>query len=409
MIPITALLVALTPAQVRAQMVSSLIALGIRADLWRQGGTASTMLTVTATTFAGFSQTMVQALSALFLPTATGSWLVLLAYYVYGVTAVPASYGTGSVTLTNSGGGVYGPFQPNTFIIGNSVTGQQYTNTNVFTLNAATGAGPTSLSIAVTASTLGSAGSANPGDISVMVTGLLAVTVTNPAAVVGLDRQSDASIRDTCTNKLAALSVRNPRNAYKWAIQTAINPTTNAPVNINRIDVQAPGATYVNGVPVSPPAAGAPGTVTIYCAAPSGAASAGDLAAAGLNVETNVRAEGATASLYSATEVPYTTTLTVWAIAMPGLTAAQIQLAAETALTAFFTSYPISGLATDNPAVPRGLYGSALAGQIIAAAPTVFFVENAAAPGQPPPDQALAIGQVSTNDTTVNVRMVTST
>jgi len=410
MIPITALLVALTPAQVRAVMVQNLIQLGIRADLWNQGGAASTILTVVATTFAGFTATMAAALGAGFLPTASGAWLVLLAYYVYGVVAVPATFATGFVTLTNTGGGIY-TWQPGQLIIGNvNKSTVQYSNVNVVTLGAATAFGPMVVAgIQAQANLLGSAGNANPGDASALVTSAVGVTATNPGAIVGQDAQSDASVRTTCLAKLSALSVRNPRNAYLWAVTTALN--AGVPVNINRVQVLAPGATYVSGVPLSPPAAGSPGTVTVYCASPSGTPSSGDLAAAGANIEANVRAEGVTASVLAATAVTYTKTLTIWYQASANLTAAAVQAAAATAVTAYFASYPIGGLKTDSPSFPTALFGSGITGAIVASqAPgVVFFVEDASNIGSPPPDLALSAGQVAVDAITFIARAVAGT
>ena len=411
MIPITALLVSLTQDQIRAVFVRNLVQLGIRADLWKTGGSLSNMLTVIAATFAGFTQTMVAALSAGFLPTATGAWLVILAYYVYGVVAVPATFATGVVTLTNTGGGIY-TFAAGQLILGNAnASGVQYTNSATVTIGAATSFGPMVVpNVAVIATILGSAGNANPGDVSVLVTTAIGVSVTNPGAVVGQDAQSDPSVRATCLAKLAALSVRNPRGSYKWAITTAINAVTNAPVNINRVQVQSPGATFLNGFAVAPvpPNPGAPGTVTIYAASPSGAPSSDDLTAAAASVELNARVEGVTVSLFAATEVPYTRTLNVWYQSAPSLTAAAVELAGATAITNFFAQYAIGGVTTDKPGSPTGIFGSAIGGQIVASQVpgVIVFVEDASNLGQPPPDLPLVVGQVATDDITLVARAV---
>lgn len=177
-------------------------------------------------------------------------------------------------------------------------------------------------------------------------------------------------------------------------------------MNINRIQVQAPGGTYVNGValPGTTPMAGTLGTVTMYAAAPSGAPSADDSAAASANIQQNVRPSAVYANLNSAPPVNYTQTLTVWAQPTPGLTAAALQAACENSVTQFFAAYPIGGIATDSPATPNGMYGTGLAAVIGASNPSVFFVENAAQPGTPPPDQPMSVGQVMVDDVTINVR-----
>lgn len=407
------LLTAQTSDEVFAVFVQALVNLGVPANQWRSGGVASTILRVVSITFAGFTSLMVAALSAQFLPYATGDWLTLLAYYVYGTERTPASFASVPCTLTNTGGGIYN-YAAGQFTVKQGPSGANpaatYTNQDAIALPAA-GAQPSTQTVTFVATVLGSAGNADPGDINTLVTSANGVSVTNAAAAIGTDAQSDTDLRTECTNALAARSVRTVRTAYAWAIQNATNPVTGAPVSINRVQILSPGMTYVSGVPLTPPAAGSPGTVTIYCASPSGGASTDDLNGAAANVELFARSSTATANLVSATVVPYTRTLNVYAVAQPGLSAATVQTSAYAALNALFSTYKIGGLATDNPTVRQGLFGSAISIAIGASQPAgvIFFVEDAANPGSPPPDLALAAGQVASNAITLNVRMATVT
>lgn len=401
------LLTAQTSDEVFAVFVQALVNLGVPANKWRRGGVASSMLRVVAITFAGFTSLMVAALSAQFLPYASGNWLTLLAYYVYGVTRTPATFASTSCVLTNDGGGVYS-YSIGQFTVKDSVTGVTFTNQALFSL-AAAGANPTTATVAFEATVLGSAGNANPGDIDTLVTSALGVSVTNPGPAIGIDQQSDSDLQAECTDSLAARNVRNPRNAYEWAVTTATNSVTGAPVAINRVQVSAPGATYVSGVPLTPPAAGAPGTVTVWCASPSGPASSTDLAGAAQAIEQGVRAEGVDVNVLSATPVNYQRTLNAYARALPGLTAASLQSSAETAIAVLFSNYKVGGLATDNPTVPQGLFGSAVGAAIFSSNPAFFYVEDASQPGNPPPDLPLANGQVAVDEITLNVRLAAST
>lgn len=403
---ISELLTATTADEIFAVWIQALVNLGVPANQWRKGGVFSTILRVVAITYAGFTSLMVAALSAQFLPYATGGWLTLLAYYVYGVERTPATYASTPVVMTNTGGGVY-DYAAQQFTIKDSTTGVTFVNQDAVNL-AAAGTNPTQITVTFVAQTLGSAGNAEPGDIDTLVTSALGVSVTNPAAAIGTDPQLDADLRTDCTNALAARSVRGPRNAYSYAISIATNPVTGAPVSINRVQVLSPGATYVLGNPLpTPPAAGAPGTVTVYCASPSGAPSSDDLTGAAQSVEQNVRPGAATASLVAATEVPYVHTLTVYAKALPGLTVAALQTPADAAVTSLFSTYPIGGLATNSPSTPRGLFGTGLAMAIGATNPSaIFFVEDAANLGNAPPDLALANGQVAVDEVTLNFRLV---
>lgn len=392
MIPISALLQAVTATQARALFVQALVNLGVPANLWKQGGVASTILTVVATTYANFSSTVVAALSAGFLPTASGAWLVLLAYYVYGITAIVATSASGSLTLVNPGGGIY-TFATGTAFFGNAATLAQYTNAAPFTLGAATTTA-TVLSIPIQCTTLGSQGNADPGDITVMLTPMGPVTCSNPSALAGQDQEPDDALRTRCTNALAARSVRGPRNAYKWAITSAVNATTGQNVNINRVSLPTPAGN---------------GTLNVYCASPSGPPSAGDLAAAQASVEANVRPEGIVANVLACSVVPYSCALTVWVANVAGLNVAALQTAIGNALTLFFAAYPIGGLAND---AGTGLFGSAVEsviGQAVAAGGTYLFdVEQTAAPGLGAPFLALAPNQVAEDEITIVVRAVGS-
>lgn len=408
---ISQLLQASSSDEVFAVFVQALVNLGVPANKWRAGGVASTILRVVAITYAGFSALMVAALSAQFLPYATGDWLTLLAYYLYGVTRTPASPASTSCTLTNTGGGIYN-YDPGQFTIKQAATGQNpattYVNQDAIALGAA-GALPTTQKVVFVAQISGSAGNANPGDISVLVTSANGVTVTNPAAAVGIDAQSDPNLRDECLNSLAARSVRNPRNAYKWAVTTAINPVTNAPVAINRVQVKSPGMTYVGGIPLFPPATGAPGVVSVFCASPSGPATSDDLNGAAQNIEQNVRPEGVFVSVQSATEIDYVHTINVWAFAVTGLNASDLQTSAASKVATFFAGYQIGGVKTDSPTTPQGLYGTALATAMGTVNASIFLVEDNDNPGAPPPDLPLVDGQVATDRVTVNVRLVPAT
>ncbi len=408
MIPsIQELLTAQTADEVFAAFVQALVNLGIPANLWRSGGVASTILRVVAITYAGFSSLIVAALAAQFLPYATGQWLSLLAYYVYGVTRIPATYASTPCTLTNTGGGIY-TYAAGQFTVKDSTTGVTFTNQAGFTLLAA-GASPTSIAVTFVATLLGSAGNSDPGNIDTLVTSALGVSVTNPGPAIGIDAQSDPDLRTTCLNALAARSVRGPRGSYAYAIKIATNPVTGAPVLINRLQVLAPGATYVNGVAPTPPTPGAPGTVTIYAASPSGVPSSSDLAGAGASIDLNARPPNVTVNLIAATGVPYTRSLTVWAQGAAGVSSAALQTAAASAVATFFSTYPIGGLATDNPTTPQGLFGAGITAAIGASNPAIFFVEDSLNRGNAPPDLALADGEVAVDNITIAVRLTPAT
>src|SRR5262249_50182539 len=96
-----------TEDQIFDSWIANLETLGIGASSWKQGGTARTILRVVAKTYAFFATLMQSAIKSMFLETSTQGWLTLLAFYVYGVSRIEATFATGTLTLSNGGGGVF--------------------------------------------------------------------------------------------------------------------------------------------------------------------------------------------------------------------------------------------------------------------------------------------------------------
>jgi hypothetical protein len=386
MISVQQLLVPVTATQARSNAVTALVAMGIRADLWRVGGSMSTMLTVITAAYANFTVLFAQAIASGFLTTASGGWLSLLAFYVYGVTRPVATFATGALTLTNTGGGVFNyPVGAATFL--DSTSGQTYTNQSVIALGALS-----AQTINIQCTVSGSIGNAPPGEIDTLQTAMQNVTCGNAAAIAGSDALSDPGLVALCLAKLGALSVRGPRNAYAFAITVALNAVTGAPVNINRQSISRSSHT---------------GTVTIVVASPSGSPDPNDVAGVVTSIESGVpglsppfsgvRPDCVTVNVSGATEVPYAQTLTVWAEAEPGLTAAALATQVGTALTAWLSNYPVGGVTTDQG---TGLWATGINSAVGEVSQTIFSVEGAE-------DLALVAGEVATDEITINVRLVT--
>jgi len=377
MITIDQLLTAPDGDAIFARFITNLVAMKIPADKWRAGGSGRLIARIASTVYSEGWLVVAQAIGAGFLPKASGPWLFLLAHYVYGVEAIPASFATGLLTLTNRAGGVYS-YAPGEATFQNSATGKTYTNDEAISLAGGSTGSPTTQTIAIVATEVGASSSAPPGAIDTLVTVMLGVTCSNSAAVVGQDAQSDDDLRALCLAKLGSLSVRGPRSAYDYAIRTATR-LDGSPVNINRWAVSSASST---------------GTVTVYLAAPSGTPDPTDVDAVVASIEAKARPEAVTVSTSGATAVAYTASLTVWCLASPGFDSAAVQLAVEEALLAYFTSYRIGGLATGTE---RGVFASAIDGVVRSADPSVFAVDGAI-------DLALTAGEVATDSTTVTVR-----
>ncbi len=369
----------LTPVTTEVQLekfLATLETLGVKARSWREGGTLRTILRIVAATYAGFSNVVLGFVRAGFLETSTGGWLTLLAYYVYGVTRIPAAFATGKVTLTNGGGGVY-TFQPGELRAISAVTGKTYANVALVNLNPGN-----VLTIDVRAIEVGTASNAAPGTVTKLETTLPGVTVTNAAAIVGSDEEKDPDLRVRCKDRLAVISGKGPRGAYSYAVRSAKRPDGSA-VDINRLRVSPFSST---------------GIVDVYVASPSGAPTPTDLPYVEESIETYARPDTVTANVIAATPVALSSSITVWARKTDGLTATDLSTMVSDAMVTMIASYPIGGIAKP-PSTQGYLYADGIAGTAKAVHPAIFDVDGAT-------DLALAAGEVATLATTIDVRIV---
>jgi hypothetical protein len=392
MIPIAQLLVAPTQAAIRAQMVSALVVMGVPADRWRTGGTMSSVLTVTSMFLYGMAVLVALAINSFFLPNATGQGLVNLAFYLYGITAPQPTQASGQYTFTNTQGGVYsGPsYAAGQVTLLDTATGITYVTTQDLNLGAV-GSGTAVQTVGIQATVFGSVGNANPGDIDQIVTSMTGVEGTNAMSVVGTDGIPDVSLRALCLNSLGARSVRGPRSAYAFAIQTALNAVSGNPVNINRWLVSNSSST---------------GVVTVVVASPAGVPDANDVAGVGLNIEAVARPGAVTVNLSGATPIAYGPAATFWCTLPAGVTAAACAAAISSAITTFLSTYPIGGVTADDDVNPGGFTGLFADGVKAAATLGAVSVGAVMYSSEGLTDQALTSSQVATNSVTVTVRTI---
>jgi uncharacterized phage protein gp47/JayE len=378
MIDINELLAEVTADEILAKFLDALEALGVPAKSWRAGGVYRTILRVVAITYASFVAIMRLFIGAGFLETATGTFLTAMALSVYGVTRIPATFATGTVTLVNAGGGVF-LLGIGELVVKSSTTGKSFTNTASISL----GAGDT-VGVDIQALEIGSASSAPATTIDTLVTSLPSVTCSNAAAVIGSDEELDADLRARCLARLGVLGGKGPRSAYEYAIRSATR-IDGSPVDINRFSL-TPSTTT--------------GVITIYVASPSGAPVAADVTAVADSIEALARPDTVTATTLAASPVALTDSLTVWArkSAAAGLDAAGLQALVEAALEAMIRDYPIGGLAK-TPATTYYLFGSETVGAAQSAHVSIYAVDGAV-------DHVLTAGQVATLSATIDVRLV---
>lgn len=319
----------LTREEIEQAIYDAIEAIGVKTTSWKPGAVARTIIAATALVLSAFSQLQQSIAESGFLDLAEADWLTIVAREVYGVERNTGTFAAGTLTLDNTAGGVFAPGIGDVIAL-NTTTGKTYRNTEAFALAAF----ETGKVVAFEAIELGADSTAAPADIDALETVLLGVTVTNPAAFVGQDAETDAELRERALAKTATLSPNGPSDAYRFV---ALSATTDdgAPAGVTRTNVIADGE----------------GNVTLYVADGSGSltGSIGDtttpLGAVDEAIQTQVVPLAVTATVTPATPHVQAVTYEVWANATIGVTAAALEDAINLALTNYLAELPIGGLA----------------------------------------------------------------
>ena len=420
------LLTPMSAAQIRATCVGVLQGLGLQPQNWAQGGIASSTLTAGCNILAGLSTQLSNAIAQQWNPTASGGGLQLLTQYVFGVTPPQATFASGQVTFSNEGGGAWSYGVGEVTVVSTVANANgvypTYTNAQALSLPPGTPSSPSTATVDVTCSFVGTAGNSNPGFVSSIVSPqMLGVSCTNAAAILGSDGLTDPALRALNT---ASLGVRGnafgPRLAYAYAIQTATNVLSGLPVNVNRWSISLASHT---------------GEVTIVVASPAGPVITTDLEGISLNIDALCRPNDVTvlpglpgypSAPQSAAVVDYDPSIVITVLLTPqssvpsgGLalyafdiippTPESIQTAVVDALVAWFESpaNQIGGsvASDDSHAVFEGVFESGVSGIIGAAVANLPNAVLISAKFSPSGDLALAYGEVAAWAGTVTVNV----
>lgn len=370
LISLTDLLDSQTVDSIVSTLTDVVVALGVPADKWRAGGVNSSLRRAWATLGSKFTQWQAAAIGSGFIDWSSGGWLTLVAYYVFNVTRNPATFAAGTLTLTNTGGGIYtyGIGEVITFVTGSP--GLTYTNAEAFTLNSMS-----TLPVAFQATAVGTASSAAPGTITSLETPLAGVTVTNAASFEGADQELDPDLRVRCRQKQATVSPNGPTDAYSYLAKSAATSTP-----ITRTQVVTDPLT---------------GIVSLYIANANGTSSDADIAIVQAVINKACVPLCMRCVVLGAIPVVIPVTGKAW-IANTALTALQAQTQIGVSLAAFFAQLPIGG-GIIPPDTTGKVRVNAIEGQIFQAflgaeGLTAIVVDNAV--DAPASDLVLATGQV---------------
>src|SRR5262252_8646367 len=96
-----------TRQEVQASIYEALGVLGVNTTSWKPGAVPRVIIVAVSVVFSGFSELVSLTAKGGFLELAEGDWLTIVAHYVYGVDRIDATFASGGLTLSNSGGGEY--------------------------------------------------------------------------------------------------------------------------------------------------------------------------------------------------------------------------------------------------------------------------------------------------------------
>lgn len=374
------LIAPLTTIQVKASLYRVLAAVGVNTSSWKPGAVVRTQIAASSILLAALSQLQADMARSGFLEFAAGDWLTLVARYVYGVERLVATFATGTETLVNSGGGVFA-LGPDDLIFVKASSGKTYRNSGSITLGAMT-----TITVPIVATESGASSSASIGEIALLSTTLIGVTVTNPVALVGLDAETDSALRERCYEQLGALSPMGPWDAYGSALRNA-KRSDDSTLGITRTRINKDGA----------------GGVDVYCATAGGAVPGTvgdldtDLGIADEAIQQYAAPLAITATTHSATAVPVDVTYEVWMYNTSGRTPTEVEdLISERLSLApdgFFPTQPLGGniIGGGSGKVYQDAIRSAIAGVLS----QIFHVVVTAPAG----DTTLAINEVPTAGT----------
>lgn len=352
--------------------------ISVNARAWPAAGKMRTFMRIFATTYAALTAVMAAFINSGYLDRAEGVWLHRLAIYVYGVTPIAATFARGTLTITNTGGGIYA-FGPREVTV-RTADGRFFVNVAALNIGA-----NTTITATFEALEAGSKGSAAAGTVNAFETTISSrVTCTNVASFVGSDEETPEDLRQRCRDRLAARSPNGPRGAYAYAVRSA-KRNDGAAVDVNRVAISPQSDT---------------GEVTIHVASPSGVPLPDDLTAIRDQVDREARTDTDKVTVSGAAQVFVTRTFTAWARRTPGLTEEAVRVPAEQALIALERDYPIGGIA--KTAGGQGyLYGDAMKAAVARAHASIFDVDASS-----DADVALATGQIVRIAFAVDVRFV---
>lgn len=247
-------------------------------------------------------------------------WAGILAREVYSVERVPAGYASGELTLENTSGAIY-VLESGRVTFRSSVSGKTYRATSGGTLGALG-----TLTVAFSAEEAGSDSNVAADDIDELVSpAMLGVQIDASDAATAADQESLAELVQRCRDSLGALSANGPWDAYRYV---ALTPSLTGTTEPTRVKVDHVTET---------------GDVLIYLAGEDGQITAPAKALVLEAIILWAQPLCVNATVWDATAVPTTQTLTVYLYDTLGEEEADVIDAVRQAVADVYAATPIGG------------------------------------------------------------------
>ncbi len=295
---------------------------------WQEGAPLLTMLTTAAQKLADLSVVAVDITKGGFgelLP--SDAWADRWALSRFNVIRDPAVAAAGPLTIVADASAAGHTYAIGEIIVAHATTHQTYRNSAPVTIVPST----TITLQAFAADAPGSAGTAAPGSVTVLVSTIVGLTITNPVSWLGADAETTPAFVTRARSKLGALSPNGPKDVYDYVAKTRFFPDgtpcclTSVPNTRTRTVVDE-----------------STGVIHVYCATAAGAPSGGDIAITQAAIDAFAEPWGDTATAIAGTPVVVNITYQVW-VQGTNLTSLQIQTKIATALALWFSTLPFGG------------------------------------------------------------------
>ena len=264
-----------------------------------------------------------------------GDGLTLHTAETFGIERTEATFATTTILIDNTAGGAY-PYSPdNPLILTSSITKKIYVSQGTGTIAPLTNG----QSLAIAAQEAGSASTALPGQIDQWVTPTDGLTINQPNAAIGTDKQSDDSLKTSCRARVgfvptaSTIGAGGAAGAYESVARAGPD---------GKGGVVRPNGSRITVTRVRDVSDGA-GGIVLYVADDDGPLTAPDLALVESAVLAYARPKGVPCSVQNASTLSLSCTLTAWIGASTTATDNEIKAAITLALIDYVRTIPIGG------------------------------------------------------------------